>query len=112
MKCRTKPVVTIGSAYHPNRVIPDDAAGPLQSLPQHGFLNLELPVVPNMLPVAAARSVVVRTVRSLPVRRRLNNGCHASRGVVLLPIEDFHFNHISWRGARDKKYSLFGAGQA
>jgi len=55
MKRGAKAVIPVGSADDLYWTIPGESAGALERFPQHGLLDLKLPVVPNMLPVAAAR---------------------------------------------------------
>ena len=91
---------------------PAAARRALERFPKHRFLDFQLPRVPNVLPMATAHRFVVRAVRHLPVRRRHNDGSDTCRSVILLPIEDFHFDDIPWRCARNKDYALVGACQS
>ena len=56
MKCCSEPIVPVGSGDAVDLAVPFERVQARQTFPKDGFLVLDLPVVADVLPVAAARS--------------------------------------------------------
>src|SRR5260370_26506311 len=70
---------------------------------------IDLPGIAELLPMTTSSTFIIRTVRFLPLRRRLKDFNDACGRIILFLLDDLDVNNIVGRSSRYKHDALIRA---
>src|SRR5437899_250386 len=85
-----------------NCLVPVEMSDAPKGFANDSFFVIDLPVVSDVLPMAASGAFIIRTVGFLPVRRMFEHFNNPCCRIVRLLFNDLDFDNIARRAPRHK----------